>query len=110
MMRAFSDIAAEYRRTVNDEYAGPRLHATIRASQNLIPACSGRPIRADARKILPFYEDENSAIHRRDPDAARAACVDRSYLMAQTMLAELVRRRVFTPSDDIGRVAAGPFK
>lgn len=30
--------------------------------------------------------------------------------MAQTMLAELVRRRVFTPSDDIGRVAAGPFK
>lgn len=48
--RAFSDIAAEYRRTVNDEYAGPRLHATIRASQNLIPACSGRPIRADARK------------------------------------------------------------
>src|SRR3979490_30382 len=33
----FSESAAEYRRTVNDEYAGPRLHATIRASQNLIP-------------------------------------------------------------------------
>ena len=35
--RAFSEIAGEYRRTINDEYAGPRLHATIRASQNLIP-------------------------------------------------------------------------
>ncbi len=30
--------------------------------------------------------------------------------MAQTMLAELVRRRVFTPSDDIGRMAAGPLQ
>ena len=39
--------------------------------------------------MLPFYEDETAAIHRRDPEAARAACVGRSYLMAQTMLAEL---------------------
>lgn len=108
--RAFSDIAAEYRRTVNDEYAGPRLHATIRASQNLIPRLFWATYQGGREEILPFYEDENSAIHRRDPDAARAACVDRSYLMAQTMLAELVRRRVFTPSDDIGRVAAGPLQ
>ena len=50
--------------------------------------------------MLPFYEDETSAIHRRDPEAARAACVGRSYLMAQTMLAELFRRRVFTAPDD----------
>ena len=49
--------------------------------------------------MLPFYEDENSAIHRRDAEAARAACVGRSYLMAQTMLAELCRRRVFAASD-----------
>src|ERR1700739_5095706 len=35
--RAFSEIGGQYRRTINDEYAGPRLDATIRASPNLIP-------------------------------------------------------------------------
>jgi hypothetical protein len=60
--------------------------------------------------MLPFYEDETSAIHRRDPEAARRACVDRSDLMARTMLAELFRRRVFTPSDDVGHVAAAPLQ
>jgi hypothetical protein len=55
--------------------------------------------------MLPFYEDETSAIHRHDPEAARAACVGRSNLMAQTMLAELVRRRVFSATDDVGHVA-----
>jgi hypothetical protein len=29
--------------------------------------------------------------------------------MAQTMLAELFRRRVFTPSEDGGRVVPGPL-
>lgn len=29
--------------------------------------------------------------------------------MAQTMLGELFRRRVFTPPDDAGRVVAGPL-
>jgi len=97
--RAFSKIAVEYRRTVNDEYAGPRLHAMIRSSQNLIPRTFWRtyPISPDA--MLPFYEDETSAMHRRDPEAARAACVDRSSLMAQTMLAELFRRRVFSATE-----------
>jgi DNA-binding GntR family transcriptional regulator len=97
--RAFSEIAAEYRRTINDEYAGPRLHATIRASQNLIPRVFWMTYQSNRDDMLPFYEDETSAIHRRDPDAARAACVARSYLMAQTMLAELFRRRVFTPAE-----------
>src|ERR1700749_154177 len=35
--RVFAEVAGEYRRTVNDEYAGPRLHAVLRASENLIP-------------------------------------------------------------------------
>jgi hypothetical protein len=61
-------------------------------------------------EMLPFYEDETSAIQRRDPEAARAACVDRSYLMAQTMLAELFRRRVFTPADDFSRVVPDPLQ
>ncbi|BBY12909.1 GntR family transcriptional regulator [Mycobacterium marseillense] len=108
--RAFSDIAAEYRRTVNDEYAGPRLHATIRASQNLIPRLFWTTYQGGREEMLPFYEDENCAIHRHDPDAARTACVDRSYLMAQTMLAELVRRRVFTPTDEVGRAVPGSLQ
>src|SRR5208283_337196 len=105
----FSDIAAEYRRTVNEEYAGPRLHATIRASQNLIPRVFWMTYQSGREEMLPFYEDETSAIHRHDPEAARAACVGRSYLMAQTMLAELFRRRVFTAPDDVSRVVPGPL-
>jgi DNA-binding GntR family transcriptional regulator len=108
--RAFSDIAAEYRCTVNDEYAGPRLHATIRASQSLIPRLFWATYQSGREEMAPFYEDETAAIHRRDPDAARAACVGRSYLMAQTMLAELFRRRVFIPPDDVSRVVASPLQ
>jgi len=93
--RTFAEIACEYRRTVNDEYAGPRLLATIRASQNLIPRVFWATYQYTRDEMLPFYEDENCAIQRRDPDAARAACAGRSYLMAQSMLAELCRRRVF---------------
>jgi DNA-binding GntR family transcriptional regulator len=97
--RTFSEIASEYRRTVNEEYAGPRLHATIRASENLIPRVFWMTYQSGRDDVLPFYEEENSAIHRRDGDAARTACEARSYRMAQSMLAELCRRRVFAPSD-----------
>lgn len=103
--RAFSDVAADYRRTINDEYAGPRLHATIRASHNLIPRLFWMTYQTGREDLLPFYEDETAAVHRRDPEAARAACVGRSYLMAQTMLAELSRRRVFTAADDGSPIA-----
>lgn len=105
--RAFSELAAEYRRTISDEYAGPRLHATIRASQNLIPRLFWITHQCSRDDMLPFYEDETSAMHRRDPEAARAACAGQSNLMAQTMLAELFRRRVFSAPNDIGEVFAG---
>jgi DNA-binding GntR family transcriptional regulator len=104
--RTFSEIAGEYRRTVNEEYAGPRLHATIRASENLIPRVFWMSYQNSREDVLPFYEDENSAIHRRDGEAARAACEARSHRMAQTMLAELCRRRVFTTSDVASMPAA----
>jgi DNA-binding GntR family transcriptional regulator len=107
--RAFSEIAGEFRRTINEEYAGPRLHATIRASQNLIPRAFWMTYQCSGEDMLPFYEDETSAIHRRDPEAARAACIGRSNLMAQTMLAELFRRRVFSAPDDIGQVVPQVF-
>ncbi len=105
--RTFSEIAWEYRRTVNEEYAGPRLHATIRASQNLIPRVFWMTYENSRADMLPFYEEEHPAIHRRDPEAARAACVGRSELMAQTMLAELRRRRVLPPPEG---VCAGPLQ
>lgn len=104
--RAFAECVWEYRRTVNDEYAGPRLHATIRASQNLIPRVFWMTYQNSRDDVLPFYEEENAAIHRREPEAARAACIGRSELMAQTMLAELFRRRVLVPPEG---ACPGPF-
>lgn len=106
--RVFSELAAEYRHAVNDEYAGPRLHATIRASQELIPHAFWMSYQNNRDDVLPYYEDETSAIHRRDPEAARAACVGRAYLMAQSMLAELFRRRVFAAPDDTHLVVSPP--
>lgn len=105
--RAFSEVAWEYRRTINDEYAGPRLHAAIRASQSLIPRVFWVTYQNGRDEMLPFYEEENAAIHRRDPEAARTACIGRSELMAQTMLAELVRRGVFTPAECVGCSSVG---
>lgn len=104
--RAFAECVWEYRRTVNDEYAGPRLHATIRASQNLIPRVFWMTYQNSRDDVLPFYEEENAAIHRREPEAARAAYIGRSELMAQTMLAELFRRRVLVPPEG---ACPGPF-
>ncbi len=95
--RIFSGLAAEYRRTVNDEYAGPRLRAMLRASHDLIPRAFTLTYQTGRAELLPFYEDETAAIQRRDPPAARAACVARSDAAARAMLAELFRRRVFTP-------------
>jgi DNA-binding GntR family transcriptional regulator len=95
--RAFQHAAREYRRAVNDEYAGPRLHASIRASQSLIPRAFLLSYPKIVGEMLPLYEDETAAIHRRDPAAARAACVDCAELMAKVMVTELVRRGVLAP-------------
>jgi DNA-binding GntR family transcriptional regulator len=96
--RAFQDTAWQFRRVINDEYAGPRLQAAIRASQTFIPRAFWLNYLNNHDEMLPFYEAETAAIHRRDPDGARAACAERSEVMARIMLGELVRRRVFRPS------------
>jgi DNA-binding GntR family transcriptional regulator len=96
--RAFQETAWQFRRVVNDEYAGPRLQAAIRASQTFIPRGFWLDYLRNYDEMLPFYEDEAAAIHHRDPDGARAACVGRSEVMARVMLGELVRRGVFRPS------------
>ncbi len=97
--RGFQDAAWQYRGTIADQYAGPRLHAAIRAAQTFLPRAFWLTYRDIHRQLLPFYEEQNAAIHRRDPNAARAACLGRSQVMAEAMLAELVRRRVFAPAD-----------
>ncbi|OBK23775.1 GntR family transcriptional regulator [Mycobacterium asiaticum] len=104
--RVFAETAWEYRRVVNDEYAGPRLHATIRASQNLIPRVFFMTYQHGRDDMLPSYEEENAAMHRRDPEAARAACIGRSELMAKTMIAELCRRGVFARPGELGDTSA----
>jgi DNA-binding GntR family transcriptional regulator len=96
--RAFQETAWQFRRVINDEYAGPRLQAAIRASQNFIPRTFWLAYLNNHHEMLPFYEAETAAIQRRDPDGARAACVERAGVMARVMLGELVRRGVFRPA------------
>jgi DNA-binding GntR family transcriptional regulator len=96
--RAFQETASQFRRVINDEYAGPRLQAAIRASQTFMPRAFWVSYLNNHNELLPFYEAETAAIHRRDPDGARVACAERSGVMARIMLGELVRRGVFRPS------------
>jgi DNA-binding GntR family transcriptional regulator len=96
--RLFQQTAREYRRAINDQYAGPRLSAAIRASQSLIPRAFLLSHPSIAGEMLPFYEDETAAIRRRDPDGARAACSGCAELMAEVMVSELIRRGVLTPA------------
>ena len=74
--RAFTDIAPNIGARVNDEYAGPRLHATIRASQNLIPRVFWTTYQSGRDEMLPFYEDETAgdpAARPRTPRGPRAS-------------------------------------
>ncbi|MEO3759719.1 GntR family transcriptional regulator [Mycobacterium sp. B14F4] len=93
--RAFQEAAWQYRGVINDEYAGPRLAAMIRASQSFIPRPFWVAYLRNSDEMLPIYEAETAAIERGDADAARAACVARADAMGRIMLAELVRRGVF---------------
>ena len=92
--RAFEDTASRFRQIINDEYAGPRLQAAIRASQTFIPRAFWSAYLNNHDEMLRSYEDEAAAIGRGDPDAARAVCVERAEVMGRIMLAELVRRGV----------------
>ena len=105
--RAFQDTASQFRRVINDEYAGPRLHAAIRASQTFMPRAFWVSYLNNHNEMLPFYEAETAAIHRRDPDGARAACAERSGVMARIMLGELVRRGVFRPPGAVRSATSG---
>ena len=96
--RNFQETAWQFRRLINEEYAGPRLQAAIRASQTFIPRAFWLSYLHNHDQMLPFYETETAAIQRADPDGARTACIERSEAMAGIMLGELVRRGVFKPA------------
>jgi DNA-binding GntR family transcriptional regulator len=93
--KIFEETVWEYRRTINHEYAGPRLQAAIRAFQSFIPLAFWTSYADNQAMMLPFYEQEHAAIRRRDPAAARAACQGRSNTMAGVVINELVARGVF---------------
>lgn len=90
----FQQSCQAFRDVVNTAHAGPRLYAAIRASQAFAASdfwLSYPRVRAE---FLPTYQQEAAAIGDRDPAGARAACVERSDLMATIMIAELTRRGV----------------
>ncbi|MGB8391528.1 GntR family transcriptional regulator [Mycobacterium sp.] len=99
--KVFQEAVWEYRRTINHEYAGPRLQAAIRASQSFIPHAFWVSYIDNQAMMLPFYEQEHAAIRRRDPAAARAACEGRSATMARIVINELVQRGVFDAADEL---------
>lgn len=103
--KAFEEAVWQYRRTINHEYAGPRLQAAIRASQSFIPHVFWPSYAENQEMMLPFYEKEHAVIRRRDPAAARAACEGRSASMARIVVHQLVRRGVLNSADDLQPLA-----
>ncbi|BBY27163.1 GntR family transcriptional regulator [Mycolicibacterium sediminis] len=96
--KGLQEGAVRFRRAVVDRYAGPRLQAAIIAATTLMPSTFW-PVYFDGHgELVDLYEAELAAISGHAPEAARAACVRRAAIMGQTMVAELVRRRVIPPS------------
>ncbi|MGY4870302.1 GntR family transcriptional regulator [Mycolicibacterium elephantis] len=84
----FQQACWAYRTTLNEEYAGPRLQAAIRASQSFVPNSFWKYPDNQA-DFGPIYEEEIAAIRRGDPEAARMACDKRAERMAKIMIDEL---------------------
>ncbi|BBX89545.1 GntR family transcriptional regulator [Mycolicibacterium boenickei] len=93
--KTFQEACWVFRDAINDEYAGPRLHATIRAGKSFAPSEFWINYPKAKADFLTGYEAETAAIHARDPEGARQACTERAEKMAQIMIAELTRRGVF---------------
>ncbi|MGV0642426.1 GntR family transcriptional regulator [Mycolicibacterium sp. XJ879] len=89
----FQEAAWAYRLPLNEEYAGPRLQAAIRALQSFVPNSFWNYPDSHS-DFLSVYEEEISAICRRDPDSARLSCAKRADLMAEIMLDKLTRTGV----------------
>jgi len=92
--RAFQEAAFQFRVLINEEYSGPRLLAIIRASQSFLPRAFWPAFQDGHADLLRFLEADFEAIRCGDADAARAANKGRADVMAQIVVAELVRRGV----------------
>lgn len=90
----FQEACWAFRDAINDEYAGPRLQAAIRAGNTFAPAEFWSTYPRNKVDFLPGYEEQAAAIHDRDPDTARRVCLQRSESMARIMISELTRRGV----------------
>ncbi len=91
---AFQEAAYECRRIIVEEYAGPRLQAAIVAARVFAPRGFWGSYPRGNEEFLHTYEAEVAAIRRRDPEAARAANMERADLRAKVVLAELTARGV----------------
>lgn len=94
----FQEAVEEYRHIICETYSGPRLCALIRTSRSFIPPDFWNAYYAVHADLVGHYEAETDAIRRHDPDAARAANMDRAMLLAGVMLGELSRRGVIQSS------------
>ena len=92
--QSLQDSGLEYRHTIYENYAGPRLLALIQASQSFMPQ-EFWPVYLGAREeMIALYEEETAAIRRQDPPAARAVNLRRAEVLGDLMRDELVRRGV----------------
>lgn len=92
--RGFHETAWQYRQSITETYAGPRLLAATDAAQTFIPRAYWSAYLDAPAELVGHYETETAAIADSDPEAARAACRAAAGLMATIMLTELVRRGV----------------
>ncbi|MFL0277916.1 GntR family transcriptional regulator [Mycobacterium sp. SMC-19] len=92
----FQTAAYEFRRIILDEYAGPPLYAAILAARVFAPRGFWGSYPHVHAEFLPNLEAEHAAIHRRDPDAARAVHIERAQMRADVVVAELARRGVLS--------------
>ncbi|MCV7174229.1 GntR family transcriptional regulator [Mycolicibacterium sphagni] len=99
--REFLDGANLFRDVLVDEYAGPRLKASISSSRSFMPQEFWATHPDGPVQLLPLAETEYTAIRGCHPAAARQACLDRTDLMADVLIVELNRRGVFTELDSV---------
>jgi len=97
--RPYLEGADHFRDAVIRGYAGPRLAATIHSSRSFMPREFWAEYADTQAHLLPLIEAEYTAIRRKNPANARRACIDRADLMADLLIAELVRRGVFADLD-----------
>ena len=91
---AFQEAAYSYRRIIVEEYAGPQLQAAIVAARVFAPRGFWGSYPRGNEEFARTYEAETAAIRGQDPEAARAANMERADLRAKVVIAELTRRGV----------------